>query len=57
MKYKYIIAIICDNIQQFRLFLHIQNLGLSSFATIELQEDSNRWSPDDALKKHLQVEV
>lgn len=52
MKYKYIIAIIAMIFSILSaIFAYTKPSIYSSFATIELQEDSNRWSPDDALKK------
>lgn len=54
MKYKYIIAIIAMIFSILSaIFAYTKPSIYSSFATIELQEDSIsiRWSPDDAFKK------
>ena len=52
MKYKYIIAIFAIIFAIASAFFAYTKPSIySSFATIELQEDSNKWSPDDALKK------
>lgn len=52
MKYKYIIALfaIIFTIGS-AIFAYTKPSIYSSFATIELQEDTNKWSPDDALKQ------
>lgn len=52
MKYKYIIALfaIIFTISS-AIFAYMKPSIYSSYATIELQEDSNKWSPDDALKQ------
>lgn len=52
MKYKYIIAFFAIIFAlASAIFAYTKPSIYSSFATIELQEDSNKWSPDDALKQ------
>lgn len=52
MKYKYIIAFFAIIFAiASAVFAYTKPSIYSSFATIELQEDSNKWSPDDALKQ------
>lgn len=52
MKYKYIIAFFAIIFAlASAIFAYTKPSIYSSFATIELQEGSNKWSPDDALKQ------